>query len=89
MALGSDQRRILNGLLREVGRMILVGGAIGLAGAAGLARLLGASLAEVGPFDPVAFGAALALLTLAALGAGLVPALRATRISPLEALRHE
>jgi ABC-type antimicrobial peptide transport system permease subunit len=89
MALGSDRRRILNGLLGEVSRMVLMGGAIGLAGAVILARVLGASLAEVGPFDPVAFGAALILLTLAALGAGLLPALRATRISPLEALRHE
>jgi putative ABC transport system permease protein len=89
MALGSDNRRILRSVLLEVGRLMLIGGALGLAGSLALARFLGATLSQIGPFDPVAFTVAGLLLSLTALAAGAVPAWRAARIDPVRALRAE
>lgn len=89
MALGSDGRRILQSVLREVGLLLVLGGALGLAGSLSLARLLGATLSEIGPFDPVAFSVAGLCLSLAALAAGAIPAWRAARVDPVRALRAE
>ena len=76
-------------MLKEVGVLLLVGGALGLAGSLSLARFLGATLSEIGPFDPVAFTVAGLLLSLTALAAGALPAWRAARIDPVRALRTE
>ncbi len=89
MALGSDRGAILRGLLVEGVRMVSVGMAIGAVGASILARFLASALTEVGPFDIPTFGAAALALAAATLGAALLPAVRATRIDPVEALRHE
>ncbi|NIW35424.1 MAG: FtsX-like permease family protein [Gemmatimonadetes bacterium] len=88
MALGGERRTILMRVAAEGGRLVLLGMAIGLAGALVLARFLASALTEVGPFDVTAFAVAAAVLTAATLGAALLPALRATRIDPAEALRH-
>jgi len=70
-------------------RFTLVGLAAGLLLAGALSRLLESQLYEVSPLDPAAFvTAALVLLGTATL-ACWVPARRATRIDPMEALRHE
>jgi ABC-type antimicrobial peptide transport system permease subunit len=54
-----------------------------------LSRLIGATLSNIGPMDPVAFGSAIALLALAAIMGGAIPAWRATRADPAEALRAD
>ena len=62
---------------------------VGLAASFYLARLLGAILFEVKPYDPTVFVAVPAILALIALAAVALPAQRASRVAPLEALRYE
>jgi ABC-type antimicrobial peptide transport system permease subunit len=69
--------------------MALLGTAIGLAGSLTLTRLLGSLLYETSPYDPWTFVGAPLLLGLVALVSTLIPALRASRIDPVEALRSE
>ena len=88
MALGADAERLRALVLGQVGRMTLVGGAVGLVAAFGVGRLAQSSLYEIdGLTLPVAAGAALAMAAVA-LGAGFVPAHRASRVNPMAALRH-
>jgi putative ABC transport system permease protein len=89
MALGGDRGAILRNVAAEGGRLVLVGMAIGLAGALLLARFLASALTEVGPFDLPTFVVSATVMAFATLGAAFVPAVRATRIDPVEALRHE
>lgn len=89
MALGapasSVRRRILGGGLIPV----LIGIGAGLAGSAALSRLLTGMLHEVSPIDPPVYLGVPMILVLAAGTASLVPALRATRVDPVEVLRAE
>jgi putative ABC transport system permease protein len=62
---------------------------LGLAGAWGLGRLISSQLYGVTANDPVTIAAAATLLAIVALVAGYVPALRATRVNPVLALRYE
>ncbi|HEX5473461.1 MAG TPA: ABC transporter permease [Vicinamibacterales bacterium] len=89
MALGAAPGRVRSMVLRQVGRMTLVGGVVGLAGAWLLGRMARALLYEMQGADPVVLVSAAVLLTCVALGAGLVPAHRASRIDPMRALRYE
>jgi putative ABC transport system permease protein len=89
MALGSDRGTILRNVAAEGARMVLVGTIVGLAGALILSRLLASALTEVGPFDLQTYVISCAVLAVATLGAAFVPAVRATRIDPVEALRQE
>ncbi|HEX4684582.1 MAG TPA: ABC transporter permease [Gemmatimonadaceae bacterium] len=89
MALGADGGRVRGMVLRQVGLMTLVGGIIGVAGAIGLGKAAQSLLFELKGTDPIVFTiAALALLAVA-FAAGYVPALRASRIDPMQALRYE
>jgi len=63
------------------------GVALGAAVALGLTRLMGSLLYKVSPRDPLAFGSALVVMTIAALAACFLPAWRATRTDPARALR--
>ncbi|HSG00343.1 MAG TPA: ABC transporter permease [Vicinamibacterales bacterium] len=89
MALGGDRMNILRGVAAEGGRLVLAGMVIGAAGALVLARFLSSALTEIGAFDLPTFVTSSVVLAMAALGAALVPAVRATRIDPVEALRHD
>jgi len=87
MALGADGGRVRRLVLRQVGWMTLVGGAIGLLAAIGLGRFAQALLFDLEGHDSAALVAAAALLALVALGAGFIPAFRASRIDPMQARR--
>lgn len=89
MALGADRGAVLALVFRQSLRHVLPGLAIGAAGALALTRLLRSQLFGVQPTDPVTFGAVILLLLGVALIATWIPARRALRVSPLEALRHE
>jgi ABC-type antimicrobial peptide transport system permease subunit len=70
-------------------RPIIVGIAIGMAGAVGLSHLVSSLLFDVRPVDPLTYGAVALLVAIAALLACYVPALRALRVDPVAALRQE
>jgi predicted permease len=89
MALGADRAVVRGMVLRQVGVMTLIGAVIGLAGAVALGRSAESLLFEMKGTDPVVFVSATLLLALVALAAGFVPALKASRIDPMVALRYE
>jgi predicted permease len=89
MALGADGRRVRGMVLRQVGRMTLVGGAIGVAAALGVGRAARSLLFELEGHDPLVVSVAAVVLAVVALGAGYIPALRASRVEPMQALRYE
>ena len=89
MALGADAGRVRSMVLRQVAVMTVVGGAIGIAGAIGLGKMAQSLLYQLQGNDPVVIGMAVVSLALVALAAGYVPALRASRIDPMAALRYE
>jgi predicted permease len=89
MALGADGGNVRGMVLRQVGLMTGVGAVIGIAAAFGLGRLARSLLYGLSGTDPWVMAGATLLLAAVALGAGYVPALRASRISPMEALRYE
>ncbi|MEX2152613.1 MAG: ABC transporter permease [Gemmatimonadaceae bacterium] len=89
MALGAGAAQVRGLVLRQVGVMVLVGGVVGLAGAIALGRVARAMLFQMGGADPVVMIASAILLALVALAAGYVPARRASRVDPMQALRYE
>ncbi|MDQ2658987.1 MAG: ABC transporter permease [Verrucomicrobiota bacterium] len=89
MALGAQRKTVQWMILREGGVMLASGIAIGLLLAAATGRLVSGMLYDVGALDPLAFTLAPIVLALATLLATWLPARRATRISPMAALRTE
>jgi len=89
IALGAQRSRVIALVLKEGATLALIGGLIGLIGAYLVRRAMQITLFGVPAVDVRAFGAMFLLLLLAALAACLIPALRASRIEPLEALRHD
>jgi predicted permease len=89
MALGADGGNIRTLVLKQVGVMLLIGGTIGIAGALGLGRAAQSLLFELQGHDPVALIGAVLLLTMIAFAAAMVPALRASRVDPMLALRYD
>ncbi len=89
MALGAERSDVVKMVVRQGARLAAIGIALGLAGAFALTRLLGGMLFGIGATDALTFAAAPLGLLLVVLLATLLPALRATRISPLIALRYE
>jgi predicted permease len=88
MALGAEASNVWR-LVMSRGLGLVAGGVmLGAAVALGLTRLMGNLLYKVSPRDPLAFGAAFAVMTIAALAACFLPALRATRTDPARALRE-
>jgi putative ABC transport system permease protein len=89
MALGEEPGRIRNLVVLNGMRLILASLVLGLVTAVALSRLLSNLLYAVSPTDPLTFAAISAILVAVALTASFVPALRATRVDPLAALRME
>jgi len=89
MALGASGGDVQRLVLREGLRTTAIGLAAGLLLAAGIGKLLSGLLFRVSPFDPVVLVTASVALCAAAMLASYIPARRATRVVPLEALRSE
>jgi putative ABC transport system permease protein len=89
MALGATDRAVLADVLQRTLVTTAIGVAIGLVLAALAARAITSQLASISPFDPATFGGVVFLIFGSAMLASLHPALRATRIAPVEALRYE
>jgi predicted permease len=89
MALGAQPGNVLLLVIGQGLRLAVIGVVLGLAGAWGLTRLMSNLLFGVSPTDPITFAGIGVLLLLVALLACWLPARRATRIDPLEALRCE
>ena len=89
LAIGAQAGDILRLVLGQGFRLVALGTVFGVAGALASGRLLSTMLYETGAADPWSYLFATAVLTLAALGATLLPACRATRVDPMVALRAE
>jgi putative ABC transport system permease protein len=89
VALGAEPARILSMVLAGGARVVLAGTAVGIAGALALTSLLRTMLYSVGPRDTTTFVAVPVVLALVGLMAAWLPARRASRLPPLEALRAE
>ena len=89
MALGADGGTVRGMVMRQVAVMAVIGGAIGMAIAIGVGRLAKSLLFEMEGHDPLVLAGAAFALTIVALGAGFIPALRASKIDPMNALRYE
>jgi predicted permease len=89
MALGAGAKHVRRMVLRQVGVMVVIGGVIGLAGAMALGRVAQSMLYRMSGADPFVMVASVILLSLVGLAAGYVPAWRASRVDPMQALRYE
>jgi putative ABC transport system permease protein len=89
VALGAQRLDILRMALGEGMRIVLVGLAVGLVGAAIVTRVFRSMLFEVTPSDPATFVSVATILAAVAFFACFIPARRATRVDPLVALREE
>jgi ABC-type antimicrobial peptide transport system permease subunit len=89
IALGAAPRRVRAMVLRQVAVMTAIGGVIGLSAAIWAGRAARAILYQMEGYDPLVLAGSVVLLALVALGAGLIPAHRASKIDPMLALRYE
>jgi predicted permease len=89
MALGAAPGRVRFMVLKQVAWMTCVGGAVGLAAAVAVGQLAQSLLYQLKGYDALVLIASSVALGLVALGAGFIPALRASRVDPMLALRYE
>jgi ABC-type antimicrobial peptide transport system permease subunit len=89
MALGAQRTDVRRMVVGQGMGIVAIAIALGVGGALATGRLLGSLLYGVSPRDPVTYATVVGVLLAMALLACWIPARRATRIDPMEALRHE
>jgi ABC-type antimicrobial peptide transport system permease subunit len=89
MALGADRGAVVRMVIREALTLVVVGLAIGIPAGLAVARLTASRLADVSATDPTIVGAAVVLMLVGSLCAAAIPAVRASRVDPVKALRQE
>ena len=89
LALGARPRALFGMVISQGMRPVAVGAALGLAGAVAITTVMQSLLFGVNPVDPATYAVAAATLAIIALAACAIPAMRATRVDPLAALRDE
>ncbi len=89
MAMGADGGAVRTMVVRQGMSLVVIGLVVGLVTAFFLANVLASFLFEVQPRDPIVFGAVSVVLALVGLAAVMIPALRASRVQPLNALRYD
>jgi putative ABC transport system permease protein len=89
MALGAQRGNVLSLVMKQGFVLTAIGLALGVGAALGLTQLMATLLFGVEPTDPMTFLIVSAMLATVALAASYVPALRATRVDPMKALRYE
>lgn len=89
MALGADGSQVQGMVLKQVARMTIIGGVVGIAGALALGKAASSLLFGLQGHDPVVIALSVVVITAVAFGAGFIPALRASRVHPMQALRYE
>ncbi len=89
MALGAEQGKVIGMVMREVLTLIAIGVGVGVPAALALTRVVKSQLYGLEAHDPWTLGFATGLLAMVACAAGYVPALRASRVDPMKALRYE
>jgi putative ABC transport system permease protein len=89
LALGAKPQELFTMVVRQGMRPVIAGAGIGIAGAGALATLMESLLFGVHAGDPATYTISLVTLAVVALAACAMPALRATRVDPLVALREE
>lgn len=89
MALGAGSENVRGMILRQVARMMIVGGVIGVAVAFALGRAAQSLLFGMEGYDAPVVAIVTVVLALVGLGAGYIPAMRAARVDPMQALRYE
>ena len=89
MALGADASRVRGLVLRQVARLTLIGGVIGIAAALGIGRAAQSLLFGLDGYDPLTVVTATVMIAIVALAAGYVPAWRASRVEPMAAMRSD
>jgi ABC-type antimicrobial peptide transport system permease subunit len=89
MALGALPRQVFGLVLRESAVLVTAGAGLGIAAALGASRFLESLLFGLSPSDPLTYGAIALLLVALGLPASALPARRASRVNPLDALRAD
>jgi ABC-type antimicrobial peptide transport system permease subunit len=89
MALGAKPRQVRGMILQESSVLAVAGIVVGVGSAQGLTRLVKSMLYGIQPWDPVTMLGGVSILIAVALAASWIPARRAARIQPMDALRHE
>jgi len=89
MALGADHGRVIWLVMREVLILVAVGVAVGVSASLALTRVVQSQLFGLTPHDPLTLSSTTAGLAMVACAAGYIPALRASRLDPMAALRYE
>ena len=89
MALGAEQGKVIGMVMREVLTLIAIGVGVGVPAALLLTRVVKSQLYGLQAHDPWTLGLATGLLAMVACAAGYIPALRASRVDPMKALRYE
>jgi putative ABC transport system permease protein len=89
MALGARQRQVVQMVVKQGAAIAVIGVVVGVGAALWLTRLMTVLLYEVRPWDPATFVLVSLALLSAALAACWIPARRAARVNPVEALRYE